>query len=104
MSNNMKLILKECLILLRNIFNLDSLKLKMPQLHRRVRFEAISVGVALALREYPDLEVENVDWLNSNDFKVLTTSDASNNEGKLVARVEYVRDKLIGAKVNDCDT
>ena len=70
----------------------------------RVRFEAISVGVALALREYPDLEVENVDWLNSNDFKVLTTSDASNNEGKLVARVEYVRDKLIGAKVNDCDT
>ena len=34
------------------------------------------------------------------DFKVLTTSDASNNEGKLVARVEYVRDKLIGGKVN----
>ena len=67
----------------------------------RVRFEAISVGVALALRAYPNLEVKNVDWLNSEEFKVLTTSDASNNEGKLVARVEYVRDRLIEAKVND---
>lgn len=69
----------------------------------RVRFEAISVGVALALRAYPNLEVKNVDWLNSEEFKVLTTSDASNNEGKLVARVEYVRDRLIEAKVNDCN-
>lgn len=70
----------------------------------RVRFEAISVGVALALRECPNLKVDNVDWINSDEFKTLTTSDASNNEGKLVARVEYVRDKLIEAKVNDCDT
>lgn len=69
----------------------------------RVRFEAISVGVALALRAYPNLEAKNVDWLNSEEFKVLTTSDASNNEGKLVARVEYVRDRLIEAKVNDCN-
>lgn len=69
----------------------------------RVRFEAISVGVALALRAYPNLEVKNVDWLNSEEFKVLTTSDASNNEGKLVARVEYVRNRLIEAKVNDCN-
>lgn len=69
----------------------------------RVRFEAISVGVALALRANPNLEVKNVDWLNSEEFKVLTTSDASNNEGKLVARVEYVRDRLIEAKVNDCN-
>ena len=69
----------------------------------RVRFEAISVGVALALRAYPNLEVKNVDWLNSEEFKVLTTSDESNNEGKLVARVEYVRDRLIEAKVNDCN-
>ena len=70
----------------------------------RVRFEAISVGVALALRECPNLKVDNVDWINSDKFKILTTSDASNNEGKLIARVEYVRDKLIEAKVNDCDT
>ena len=62
----------------------------------RVRFEAISVGTALALRENPNLEVDNVDWLNSQEFKQYTTSDASNNEGKLKSRIEYVRDKLLG--------
>lgn len=61
----------------------------------RVRFEAISVGVALALREKPDLKINNVDWLNSDEFKEYTTSDASNNEGKLKVRVEYVRDQLL---------
>lgn len=69
----------------------------------RVRFEAISVGVALALRDYPNLDVDNVDWLDSSKFKELTTSDASNNEGKLAARIEYVKNKLIEAKVNECD-
>lgn len=62
----------------------------------RVRFEALSVGVALALKEQPDLSVDDVSWLNSDEFKEHTTSDASNNEGKLAARVEYVRDKLLG--------
>lgn len=61
----------------------------------RVRFEAISVGVALALREKPDLKIKNIDWINSDDFKEYTTSDASNNEGKLKLRVEYVRDQLL---------
>lgn len=61
----------------------------------RVRFEAISVGVALALRENPDLKINNVDWLDSDIFKEYTTSDASNNEGKLKLRVEYVRDQLL---------
>lgn len=61
----------------------------------RVRFEAISVGVALALREKPNLKIRNVDWLDSDIFKEYTTSDASNNEGKLKLRVEYVRDQLL---------
>lgn len=61
----------------------------------RVRFEAIAVGVALALREKPDLKVTNINWINSDKFKEHTTSDASNNEGKLKIRVEYVRDQLL---------
>lgn len=61
----------------------------------RVRFEALSVGVALALRENPDLSVTNIDWLSSDEFKQYTTSDASNNEGRLKLRVEYVRDQLL---------
>ncbi len=61
----------------------------------RVRFEALSVGVALALREKPDLSVDNVDWIFSEKFKEYTTSDASNNEGKLKTRVEYVKNQLL---------
>lgn len=64
----------------------------------RVRFEAISVGVALALKEDPNIHINNVDWLNSDEFKELTTSDASNNEGRLAARVEYVRDMVLGRR------
>lgn len=61
----------------------------------RVRFEALSVGVALALRNNPDLEVKSIDWIDSVRFQELTTSDASNNQGKLKERVEYVRDQLL---------
>lgn len=62
----------------------------------RVRFEAISVGVGLALREKPDLVPSNVDWLESSEFKQWTTSDASNNKANLVGRIEFVRDRLLG--------
>lgn len=62
----------------------------------RVRFEAISVGVALALRENSDLIPNDITWLDSPEFKKLTTSDASNNQNKLRGRIEYVRDKLLG--------
>jgi len=63
----------------------------------RVRFEAISVGVTLALDEKPDLvPVDVTSWLNSQDFKNWTTSDASNNRSNLIGRIEYVRDRLLG--------
>ena len=63
----------------------------------RVRFEAISVGVAHALRENPNLTVDSVnDWLNSERFNELTTSDASNNPNRLKDRIEFVRDCLLG--------
>lgn len=63
----------------------------------RVRFEAISVGVHLALQENPNLNPPPVaDWLNSEEFKGHTRSDAANNRNKVIGRIEYVRDKLLG--------
>lgn len=67
----------------------------------RVRFEAISVGVALALRSNPYLSIQSLDWLNAPEFEELTTSDASNNQGKLKKRVEYVRDQLLKDMVDE---
>ncbi len=61
----------------------------------RVRFEALSVGIFLALQQKPQLSPDNFNWLESREFKDLTTSDASNNQGRLKARVEFVRDCLL---------
>lgn len=62
----------------------------------RVRFEAIAVGSNLALRENSKLSINNVDWINSNEFKKETTSDAANNKSKVEGRIEFVRDCLLG--------
>jgi hypothetical protein len=70
----------------------------------RVRFEAIAVGAGLALR---DLRHDGLDetaadlahigeWLESEEFKEWTTSDASNNRSNLIGRLEFVRDRLLG--------
>lgn len=77
-------------------FTFGFAKTKNAKSTPRVRFEAISVGVALALKQNADLTTADTSWIDTNEFKVLTTSDASNNQGKLVGRIEYVRDKILG--------
>lgn len=61
----------------------------------RVRFEAISVGVNLALRKNPNVIPASIDWLDSAEFKKHTTTHASNSGPKLRGRINYVRDKIL---------
>ena len=85
----------------RNTFPFGFAKTQNATTTPRVRFEAISVGVVLALRINPTLKVDNVAWIDSEDFEEYTTSDASNNQGKLKRRVEYVRDQLLKDAVHE---
>lgn len=63
----------------------------------RIRYEAIAVGSALALRQNPALNPTPVDdWLNSAEFSIHTTSGSSNSKPKIIKRIEYVRDHLLG--------
>jgi hypothetical protein len=63
----------------------------------RVRFESISVGVNLALQQDPNLIPPSPsNWINSDEFKKHTTSDAANNKKKVTGRIEFVRDRLLG--------
>lgn len=62
----------------------------------RVRFEAITVGTNLALKENTTLTANYHDWIDSEEFRKHTTSDAANNKSKLVGRIEFVRDCLLG--------
>lgn len=61
----------------------------------RVRFEAISVGVALALRKKPNLIPKSTDWVNGEEFKIHTTTHASNSPKRVNGRIEFVRNKLL---------
>ena len=67
----------------------------------RVRFEALSVGINLALREYPNLPMskdKSETLLNSKKFEEWTTTDAANNRNKVKTRIHGVRDFLLTGK------
>jgi len=70
-------------------------KTKTSRSTPRVRFEAIAVGVNLALRENPSLEPKSMVWLESKEFLQHTTTHASNSGPKLKGRVEYVKNQLL---------
>jgi hypothetical protein len=64
-----------------------------------VRFDAIAVGVAEALRERPGLKPtrDPAEWLDSERFFALTTSNAANVRSKIMDRIAFVRDQLLRA-------
>ncbi|MDR3211726.1 MAG: DUF262 domain-containing protein [Planctomycetota bacterium] len=70
----------------------------------RARFEAIAVGVALALREKNDLTpAVPTNWSDISTkygkrFKYHTTTHASNNKSRVIGRIEYVKDMLVFGK------
>lgn len=67
---------------------------------RRARFEAIAIGSYLALQQRPDLMTQSIqveEWLNSEEFTRVIGSDGANAIGRLRARINFVRDHLLGA-------
>ncbi len=75
----------------------DGFKRRNYRTAKRVRFEAIAVGVALALRESPDVQTSATKaWWDSAEFQELTTSDSSNSKPRVKKRIEYVRDHVLG--------
>ena len=61
----------------------------------RVRFDAISVGVNLALRESPDLVPTNLSWLSGKTFNDIITKGGQNAPTAIKERIEFVYNKLI---------
>lgn len=71
-------------------------KIKNAKSTPRVRWEAISVGIHLALQENETLKQVNINWLESDEFKKCTRSDAANNKNNLIGRINYVKHKILG--------
>lgn len=62
----------------------------------RARFEALSIGISLALKENPKLPVRDVSrWIDGNEFLNIVRSDAANNKSKLIKRINFVKNKLL---------
>lgn len=61
----------------------------------RSKFESISVGVSLALRENPNLKCKNFNFLKTELFNYLTDKNSSSSRQKVEQRIEYVRDHLL---------
>lgn len=61
----------------------------------RLRFEAISVGINLALRENENIRKPNLSFLNSHEFDRLITGGSHNSPTNVKARIEFVKDKLL---------
>ncbi|OOF53850.1 DUF262 domain-containing protein [Rodentibacter genomosp. 2] len=66
----------------------------------RTFFESIALGSYFAIKENngaEGLNTENIsEWFNSNEYRTVVTSDAANNTSKLNARINFVKDKLLG--------
>mgnify|MGYP000371092345 FL=1 len=62
----------------------------------RARFEALAVGISIALEENPELPVRDASWIDDEDFLIVTKSDAANNKSNLKRRINFVKDKLMG--------
>ena len=58
------------------------------------RFEAIAVGVAVALSEDKDLSRKDMSWVDCEEFQTLVRSDSANVKAKLKARIDFVANKL----------
>jgi hypothetical protein len=68
------------------------------------RYEALSVGTALALRKKPDLiKTADFTFISNSDFGELVRGDGSNNPGRLKGRIEFVMNKLLGDNTNADD-
>jgi hypothetical protein len=61
----------------------------------RARFEAISVGVALAQAEGKKLSSKNMKWASGEEFMLLTSGTSLNKASKMLARINYVKEQVL---------
>ncbi|NMF65506.1 DUF262 domain-containing protein [Brasilonema octagenarum UFV-E1] len=68
---------------------------KLDKTTTRIKFESLAAGSTLALREKKDLIPKSTEWINSEEYKKYTSSDASSSKNKVIRRIEYVREQLL---------
>lgn len=63
----------------------------------RIRFEAMAVGSSIVVDEHPNIKPSDTSWAYKNpEFLKLIRSDASNSRIKVINRIEFVKNHLLG--------
>lgn len=94
----------EMLSFVQKHFDYQFRKAKNAKNVSRIRFEATAVGVSLALAENHNLKaVSSLDlsWAYQEPFLTMMRSDASNSKPKVKARIEFVKNKLLGLDTDE---
>lgn len=93
---------REMLIFVNNNFAYGFRKSQNSKSVSRIRFEATSVGSSLALEENPNIHPLTTEWAyRDEEFLNMMRSDASNSRPKIVGRIEFVKNKILGQDFNN---
>lgn len=96
-EQEMKQIFQEMLNFVKEHFLYGFRKSKNSKSVSRIRFEATSVGSSLAISENPNVDPKTTDWAYSDEeFLNMMRSDASNSKPKVIARIDFVKNKILG--------
>jgi len=102
--NEYRCFFKETMQFISGVFPFGFRKSARGNATPRSRFEAISIGSRLALKECPnlrengDLNVNN--WLDSKEFGQIVRSDGANSIGLLRRRIDFVKNNLLKSNEN----
>ena len=87
---------QQMLALFAIIYQMDLRKLAQEERFRECVSRRFLSEFGLALRHGGPLNVARIpEWLDSDEFKEWTTSDAANNRPNVRGRIEFVRDSLL---------
>jgi hypothetical protein len=78
-----------------NFPNKGFLKYEGSQKTPRVRFEALSVGVDMVLRERKISQKIDVSWADEDEFNTLVTGSNTSSPKRVRERIEYVKHKIL---------
>ncbi|SLJ84462.1 DUF262 domain-containing protein [Psychrobacter sp. DAB_AL43B] len=96
-EQEMRDIFKNMLIFVKDNFAHGFRKSSNSKSVSRIRFEATAVGSSLALNEDPDVSPSTTEWAyKDEDFLKMMRSDASNSRPKVINRIDFVKNKILG--------
>lgn len=97
LKEEMHLEFKRMLDFVNKFFDFGFRKSENSKSVSRIRYEAVAVGSSLALRQNSNCHPINTKWVYSDpEFLRMIRSDASNSRVKVINRIDFIKNHLLG--------